>query len=363
MNDRPAGTLRTLAIARPARRRLAHASLLGAGAIGASIALMGTSAWLISRAAAAPGRGFVDARHRRRPVLRALARLPALRRAAGRPRRRAPGAGDLRVRVYESLEAVAPAGLPLFRRGDLVARAVNDVDSLQDVVLRVIEPFAVAALVGVATVAAMWWVLPAGRSRAARRARALGHRRAVADGSPGAARGGPAGDGARRACRRSRRPGRGRTRAGGDGGDSGAARPDRAGRRPPALVVPARGGHGRHRTRPHDGAGRPGQLGRPHPRACAPTHGGSLNGALLAVLALVPLAAVELVSPLPAATQALQRSRVAAGRVFAAMDAPPVVRIRATPVAVGRRRRTRWSCARCGPRTRAPGGRRCAAST
>ena len=53
------------------------------------------------------------------------------------------------------------------------------------------------------------------------------------------------------------------------------------------------------------------------------THGGHLDGALLAVLALVPLAAFELVAPLPAATQALQRSRTAAGRVFAAMDAPP----------------------------------------
>jgi thiol reductant ABC exporter CydC subunit len=62
------------------------------------------------------------------------------------------------------------------------------------------------------------------------------------------------------------------------------------------------------------------------------THGGSLNGALLAVLALVPLAAMELVSPLPAATQALQRSRVAAGRVFAAMDAPPIVRDPPRPV-------------------------------
>ena len=55
------------------------------------------------------------------------------------------------------------------------------------------------------------------------------------------------------------------------------------------------------------------------------THAGSLNGALLGVLALVPLAAFELASPLPAATQALQRSRVAAARVFEAMDAPAVV--------------------------------------
>ena len=55
------------------------------------------------------------------------------------------------------------------------------------------------------------------------------------------------------------------------------------------------------------------------------THGGHLDGALLAVLALVPLAAFELVAPLPAATQALQRSRTAAGRVFAATDAPTPV--------------------------------------
>jgi thiol reductant ABC exporter CydC subunit len=65
------------------------------------------------------------------------------------------------------------------------------------------------------------------------------------------------------------------------------------------------------------------------------THGGSLNGAFLAVLVLVPLAAVEVVSPLPAATQALQRSRVAAGRVFAAMDTRSVLTDPLHPVPVG----------------------------
>ena len=54
MSERRAGFTRTLGIARSARRRLVEASLLGAGAIGASIALMGTSAWLISRAAQHP---------------------------------------------------------------------------------------------------------------------------------------------------------------------------------------------------------------------------------------------------------------------------------------------------------------------
>ena len=74
---------------------------------------------------------------------------------------------DLRVRVYQRLEALAPAGLPVFRRGDLVARFVDDVDSLQDVILRVVEPFAVAVIVGAATVAALWWILPDRRARRA----------------------------------------------------------------------------------------------------------------------------------------------------------------------------------------------------
>jgi ABC-type multidrug transport system fused ATPase/permease subunit len=56
---------------------------------------------------------------------------------------------------------------------------------------------------------------------------------------------------------------------------------------------------------------------------------------LLAVLALVPLAAFELVSPLPAATQAFQRARVAAGRVFDVTDMPPAVREPHHPVEVG----------------------------
>jgi ATP-binding cassette subfamily C protein CydC len=64
------------------------------------------------------------------------------------------------------------------------------------------------------------------------------------------------------------------------------------------------------------------------------THAGSMNGALLAVLALVPLAAFELVAPLPAATQSLQRSRAAAGRVFAVMHAPVPVPEPASPVAL-----------------------------
>jgi thiol reductant ABC exporter CydC subunit len=334
MSDRAAGTMRTLSIARPARRRLTQASLLGAGAIGASIALMGTSAWLISRAAQHPAeasltlaivgvqffglsRGFL------RYAERLVGHDAALRVLA-----------DLRVRVYERLEAVAPAGLPLFRRGDLVARAVNDVDSLQDVVLRVLEPFAVAAVVGTVTVAAMWWILPqaglvlfVALALSATAVPWLTGRLATrAEATQASVR-----------------------------GELAAEVVDLVAGAPELIVM---GGtatqlrrieqaDGRLRSLSRRGAGTAG-IGLALTTALAglaswggltlgvrATHGGSLNGALLAVLALVPLAAVELVSPLPAATQALQRSRVAAGRVFAAMDAPAVVSATRHPVPVG----------------------------
>jgi thiol reductant ABC exporter CydC subunit len=68
---------------------------------------------------------------------------------------------DLRVRVYERLEGLAPAGLPAFRRGDLLARLVKDVDGIQDLSLKVIAPYAVALVVAVPTVALTWYVLPA----------------------------------------------------------------------------------------------------------------------------------------------------------------------------------------------------------
>jgi thiol reductant ABC exporter CydC subunit len=324
MTDRPASVAETLRIARPARGRLAEASLLGAGAVGASIALMGTSAWLISRAAQHPteasltlaivgvqffglSRGFF------RYGERLVGHDAALRVLAA-----------LRVRVYEGLESVAPAGLPLFRRGDLVARAVDDVDSLQDVVLRVVQPFAVAALVGAATVAVMWVVLP---GAGAVMLVALAAAATVVPWLTG-----------RLASRAESRQATAR-------GDLAATVVDLMEGAPELMVAGATGqqldriaaADATLRSVTRRGAGTAG-IGQGLTTALAglaslgaltlgvrAVHAGSLNGALLAVLVLVPLAAFELVSPLPAATQALQRSRVAAGRVFAAMEAPPAV--------------------------------------
>ena len=334
MNDHRAGIARTLGIARTARRRLAEASLLGAGTIGSSIALMGTSAWLISRAAQRPSEAslalaivgvqfFGLSRGFFRYGERLVGHDAALRVLAG-----------VRVRVFERLEAVAPAGLPVFRRGDLVARFVDDVDSLQDVVLRVLQPFLVATLVGAGTVAVLWWFLPqAGvvllvalllsatalpwlTGRLARREES---RQAVVR------------------------------------GELTASVVDLVEGAPELLVMGAVRGQltriddsdNRLRRVARHGAGTTG-IGLGLTTALAglaswgaltlgvdATHGGSLNGTLLAVVVLVPLAAFELVSPLPAATQALQRSRVAASRVFEAMDAPAVVNDPATPVVLG----------------------------
>jgi thiol reductant ABC exporter CydC subunit len=333
MNDRPAGALRTLAIARPAQRRITHASLLGAGAIGASIALMATSAWLISRAAQHPAeasltlaivgvqffglsRGFL------RYAERLVGHDAALRVLA-----------DLRVRVYERLEAAAPAGLPLFRRGDLMARVVNDVDSLQDVVLRVIEPFAVAALVGIVTVAGMWWVLPQAGFvllvALALSATAVpwltGHLATRAEAKQATVRGELSAevvdivDGAPELIVMG-------------GTEAQLGRIERADKRLRSLSRRGAGtaGVGLALTTELIGLASWGAL----TLGVRATHGGSLNGAFLAVLVLVPLAAVEVVSPLPAAAQALQRSRVAAGRVFAAMDTRSVVTDPLHPVPV-----------------------------
>ncbi len=330
-SDRPASLGRTLGIARVATGRLARATALGAGAIGASIALMGTSAWLISRAALHPSEASLT-------LAIVGVQVFGLSRGFLRYGERLVGhdaalrvLGDLRVRVYEQLERVAPAGLPLFRRGDLVTRVVDDIDSLQDVVLRVVQPFAVAALVGAGTVAVMWILLPAA---GAVLLVALVVSATVVPWLTG------------------RLAQRDEARLATDRGDLGAAVVDLM---EGASELTVMGGAAEQvaritaadramRNAARRGAGTTG-IGLGVTTALAglaswgaltlgvrATQAGHLDGALLAVLALVPLAAFELVAPLPAGTQALQRCRTAAGRVFAAMDAPAQVDEPDTPL-------------------------------
>ncbi|MGO8862669.1 MAG: thiol reductant ABC exporter subunit CydC [Acidimicrobiales bacterium] len=152
---------RTLRLVRPASGRLALAVLLGAGAIAADIGLIGTAAWLISRASEHPNEAHLA-------VAIVGVQFFGLSRGLLRYEERLVGhdtafrlLADLRVSVYRHLERLAPTGLPVFRRGDLLARTVRDVDSLQDLVIRIIPPFSIAVLVGSLTVALLWWMLPA----------------------------------------------------------------------------------------------------------------------------------------------------------------------------------------------------------
>ncbi|MFJ1753610.1 thiol reductant ABC exporter subunit CydD [Kitasatospora sp. NPDC088134] len=143
-----------------ARPRLWPAVLLGALALGCAVALMGTSGWLISRAAQMPPvlylmvavtsvRAFGIGRSVFRYAERLLAHDAVLK-----------ALGGVRVAVYRRLERLAPAGLPQFRRGDLLSRLVADVDAVQDFHLRWRLPAAVAAVVSVGASLALAAFLP-----------------------------------------------------------------------------------------------------------------------------------------------------------------------------------------------------------
>ena len=125
--------------------------LIGACTIGSSVALMGTSAWLISTAAlhpsvAALGVAVVGVRFFgiTRGVFRYLERLVShdvTFRLLSR----------LRIWFYEKLEPLAPARLMEYRAGDLLARIVGDVETLENFYVRVISPPLTAVLVGLFT--------------------------------------------------------------------------------------------------------------------------------------------------------------------------------------------------------------------
>ncbi len=324
-SDGPQAPLwRTLAIARPAARRLALATLLGAGSVAAAIGLIATSAWLISRSSQRPQESAVA-------VAIVGVQFFALSRGLCRYAERLVGhdaafrvLADLRVRVYERLERLAPLGLPAFRSGELLARMVHDVDSLQDLLLRVVPPFAIALLVGSATVAAVWLMLPAAGAillMALLLAGVLvpwltGRLAARAEARQAAAR-----------------------------GELTAAVVDLLEGAPELLVNGAMGAQ-LARTRAADAeltnvaraSARTAGIGQGLTRLCsglamwgallvgvAAVHGGRMNGVLLAGIALIPLVAFELVTDLPTATQTLARVRRAAGRIQEVLDTPPPV--------------------------------------
>jgi thiol reductant ABC exporter CydC subunit len=322
--------MRAMWFSRPAARRLLESCVLGACALGAGIGLLATAAWLISRAAQHPHESalalgivavqfFGLSKGLARYGQRLVGHDAALRALAG-----------LRVRIYAALEPLAPTGLPAFRSGDLMARFVDDVDSVQDLLVRVIAPFAVAITVGVGTVALEWALLPAAGAivavalllaatvvpwlteRLARRAEAAqaGVRGDLSSAVVDFVRGAP------------------------ELAAFGAA--DR--KLDEALEIDARLAQIAHRRALTAGIGQ--GLATLLPALAtfgcllvgvSAVRAGRLDVDLLAVIAIVPLAAFELASPLPAATQTLARVRGSLGRVSDVLEAEPLVAEPAQP--------------------------------
>ncbi|HEY2655161.1 MAG TPA: thiol reductant ABC exporter subunit CydC, partial [Solirubrobacteraceae bacterium] len=69
--------------------------------------------------------------------------------------------GGVRARIYEQIEPLAPVQLEGYRKGDLLSRMVADVDSLQNLYLRGVQPPTVALLAGAVSVGVAFAVLPA----------------------------------------------------------------------------------------------------------------------------------------------------------------------------------------------------------
>jgi len=148
-------------LADPDRARLALAVLLATLSLACGVGLLAVSAWLISRASQQPpilflqvGIVAVRAFGIGRGVFRYAERLVG-HDAAFRSLTR------IRVGVYDRVERLSPAGLGEYRRGDLLARLVGDVDSSVDLIVRVALPVTSGLLAGGLAVGIGAAILPA----------------------------------------------------------------------------------------------------------------------------------------------------------------------------------------------------------
>jgi len=153
--------LRSLGTLAPVpRARAAVAVLLGALTIACGVGLMATAGYLIARAAQQPAIlsltvAIVGVRFfgLARPLARYAERL-ASHDVALRVLER------VRAAVYARIEPLAPAQLEGYRRGDLLARMVADVDALQNVHVRTVGPALAGTLAAALSIGAAAAFLP-----------------------------------------------------------------------------------------------------------------------------------------------------------------------------------------------------------
>ena len=240
---------------------------------------------------------------------------------------------QVRVAIWRRLEALAPAGVALFRSGDLLARLISDVDATQDLFIRGVTPVLAAALVGGGAVTACLLILaPAAAALAAGLLTA-----GIAVPLAGAA--------VARKAARAAAPVRGQLAATVTDLLDGAAdlhafgAVDAALARADATDAELTRLEGRTAAASALGAGLMSAVTGLTVWAVlllgvAATGTGTLSRVPLAVLTLTALAAFEAVTALPAAAVQLGQARVAAGRIAAVTDTPDPVRAPGRPRAL-----------------------------
>ncbi len=147
--------IRLLGFLKPFRGGVALSVLASVATIASSIGLLGTSAYLISYAALQPSIAYLQVAivgvrffGISRGIFRYLERLSSHSVNFGLLAR-------LRVWFYQAIEPLAPARLAQYHSGDLLQRAVGDIDVLENFYVRVVAPPLAAALV---TLGAAWLV-------------------------------------------------------------------------------------------------------------------------------------------------------------------------------------------------------------
>lgn len=148
-------------MAMPSVARFAPGALLGILSALCAVGLLAVSSFLITKAAEQPPILFLNA---------AIVgvRAFALGRAGFRYAERLTShdatfrtLADLRVGIYNRIVPLAPDGLNGTRRGDLLSRLVGDVDEMQNLPLRVVQPLLISGVVAVSSVVLVWLILPA----------------------------------------------------------------------------------------------------------------------------------------------------------------------------------------------------------
>jgi ATP-binding cassette, subfamily C, bacterial CydC len=329
---RPA-LLRLLGMARPLRGRLALAVAAGAAATGCGTGLLAVSGFLLARASQHPGIIAIS-------VAVVAVRALSIGRGVSRYLERLAShdvafrvLAQIRVAIWRRLEALAPAGLALFRSGDLLARLISDVDATQDLFIRGITPPLTAALVGGAAAAVCLLILAPAAAVLAAGLLAAGIIVPLAGAAvarPAAAAGAPA---------------RGRLAATVTDLLDGAAELYAFGAEDAALAqagaADAELTRLARRTAAASGLGT-GLMSLVSGLTLwavlllgvAATGTGALTRVPLAVLTLTALASFEAVTALPAAAVQLDQARVSAARITAVADTPDPVREPAQPRAL-----------------------------